>query len=128
MNGEALQQQADGFLAQLIQQKDGLIGALLVSPDGLLIAHQIPPSDHLEKIAAMSTALHALGKEIGAALVLGEYRVLRVHFQRGEIYLISAGAGTLVVVSSSELAPAFLESLAHQAAQQFSANTAARVS
>ncbi|MGH7493402.1 MAG: roadblock/LC7 domain-containing protein [bacterium] len=128
MNGEVLFPQAEAFLAQLLPQKEGMVGALLVSPDGLLIAHQLPPSDHLEKIAAMSAALHALGKEIGTTLVLGEYRVLRVHFHRGEIYLISAGAGTLVVIASSELAPAFLETLAQQAAQQFAANAAAMAS
>jgi predicted regulator of Ras-like GTPase activity (Roadblock/LC7/MglB family) len=119
MNGESRVQQAHAFLARLVQQQEGLSGALLVSPDGLLIAHHLPPSDQLEKIAAMSTALHALGKEIGAALVLGEYRVLRVHFQTGEIYLLSAGECTLVVVASLEMAPALLEMLAQQAAQQF---------
>jgi predicted regulator of Ras-like GTPase activity (Roadblock/LC7/MglB family) len=120
MKGEVLLQQAQSFLAQLAQHKEKLIGALLVSPDGLLIAHHLPPTDHLEKIAAMSTALHALGKEIGGALVLGEYQVLRVHFSGGEVYLMSAGECTLVVVSPVELEAAVLETIRQRAAQQFS--------
>lgn len=125
MNGAAPLQQAQAFLAQLSQQEECIIGALLVSPDGLLIAHHLPPSDQLEKIAAMSTALHALGKEIGAALVLGEYRVLGVHFLSGEVYLISAGECTLMVVSSREMEPALLATLAQQAAKKLTGGATA---
>ncbi len=119
MNGDApLLQRAQAFLAQFSQAEDRWIGALLASPDGLLVAHHLPLSDHLEKIAAMSTALYALGKEIGTALVLGQYRALHVHFQNGEVYLVSAGDYTLVVASALELQPAALDALAQQAAEQ----------
>ena len=124
MIGDAsVAQQTCAFLTQLVRQEEGLIGALLASPDGLLVADHLPPSDRLEKIAAMSTALHALGREIGAALVLGEYRALRVRFQNGEVYLISVGDHTLVLAAARELEPAVLETFARQAAEQFACGT-----
>ncbi len=117
MNGEALlQQQAQAFLAQLAQQNDRLIGALLVSPDGLLVAHHLTASTEVDKIAAMTAALHALGKEIGATLALGNAQTLQVHCESGETYMMNAGNYTLAIISRVELQQAVLEETAQQAA------------
>lgn len=120
MNGEAaLRQKAQTFLTQVVQQNDKLLGALLVSPDGLLIAHHLLASDHVDKIAAMATALHALGREIGMALALGECGLLHVRFREGETYMIGAGACTLALAARAQLDPRFLEAVAQQAGGQF---------
>ena len=115
-----LLQQSQAFLARLSRQDSRLLGAFLVSADGLLVAHQLSASDHIDRIAAMAAALHALGKEIGVALVLGEYSVLHVRLRNGEVYLIGAGSYTLAIISQAELEPAFLEAVSRQAGSQFS--------
>jgi len=100
------------ILQDLLSQVPGLQGALLVSPDGLLAGHYLHHIEEVERAAAMSTAIHAVGKGLDQVLNLGGCNAVRVHCAHAQVTLVNCGRHTLVFLSEGNLEIPLLSELA----------------
>jgi predicted regulator of Ras-like GTPase activity (Roadblock/LC7/MglB family) len=84
----------------------------VVSVEGLLIASTLPAEVAEERVAALSAAMHSLGKRLASALKRGVLDQVVVRGEEGYVVLVSIGEKavlTALALSRAKLGLIFLE-------------------
>ena len=90
-------QRLQDVLETLTTRTPDVLGASIVSSDGLLIARVLPTGSEEASIGGMASILHSLGSRVVGELRLGSLKRVMINGEDGNVLMVRAGDGALLI-------------------------------
>ena len=91
-------QQLQQILENLATGTPDILGAAVVSEDGLLIARVLPTQAEEASVGGMASVLLRLGSRVSSELSLGGMKQVMINGDDGNVLMVEAGEGALLMV------------------------------